>query len=97
MRRTGSNTSFTAKIQHVDADSNVTDISSTLTSTTGTIEDYVWTFELPLTKTIFKKGDHLRLLITLPDSGTPGSAIWFDPKGANAEPFKLLIPFDLDL
>lgn len=99
LRRTGADTNFTAKISHVNgATAVVTDISSTITSTTSaTADGYVWAFPLPLTTTRLNVGDQLRLTIVLPDSGTPGSAIWCDPKGASAEPFKLLIPFDLEL
>jgi len=97
--------SMKVKVQHVRG-AVVTDISSEITSQTFTTgSDIVFRrnvqVPIPLTTTNIKKGDIIRLLITnTGSSGAPRTTrIGFCPisTDANYLPFKLLLPFRIDL
>lgn len=94
LEKTGANFSFTATIAKVDKNAVVTNISSTITSDTASVDAHAFNLKVPLTKTQFGKGDKIR--VTLVMSGA-GSKVWADPVGTNGLPAKVLIPFDVRL
>ena len=80
------NGTVTAKLQHYDG-STATDISSAIITSTIT-NGNTFTMLLPLTEKLFRAGDNIRLILTL-SAGHVSSTV--------ANPFKLNIPFKLDI
>ena len=110
--RTAKGTAFISGTFDVIADANIvmtarivkwdgsteTNISSVVTSQTETATGIrAFLFALPLTQTIIKKGDLLRVTITVTEGGN--SVVHADPlaSATDSQPLRLLMPFKLDL
>ncbi len=104
----GQNQSFSAQVQKWDG-SSATDLSSEITTPTftGSNTQTVASLELPLTQTIIKVGEQLRLIVKIIANGV-SCFIGHDPKnrdGANMSPstantttiLTLFMPFDIDI
>ena len=94
---TASSVSPTVTFQHVDASSNVTNISSAITGSGSDQNGYVYNFPVVLTKKLFKKGETLRVLFSHPTASN--SDIACDPSGEyqSAQPMQFHVPFKIDL
>tara|TARA_R100001530_G_scaffold74586_1_gene52508 strand:- start:10 stop:585 length:576 start_codon:yes stop_codon:yes gene_type:complete len=86
----------TVQVQKV-SNSVVTNVSAVITGPTQATNAYVYNMDIPLTKTHFKKGDILRVVVT--HNTAADTDINCDPSGEryNALPLQFHIPFDLDL
>ncbi|KKN36389.1 hypothetical protein LCGC14_0774270 [marine sediment metagenome] len=93
------------EIFHVDS-SGETSIVSAVTTDEITENPRMYLFKMPLTEKLFKKGDILRIKLTL--SGTAGGVVYVGTDSGNAQQetaiqtlstteMQLLIPFKLDL
>ena len=92
LEKAGNNMNMTITFKKVSA--ATTSISSAIVSPTGDADGYIFNVPVPLTETVFAAGDTLRVTIT--PSGV-GSKIWADPSASTGLPFKVLVPFKLDL
>ena len=70
-----------------------TSISSEATSPTFTASGQFF-IPIPLTETVFKRGDLLRASITITGAS---NYVGLDPSGVSEEPLKLIVPFNLNL
>ena len=91
----GNNVSCTATILKFDGSTETT-IGATITSQTetATSTERGILLEIPLTQTLIKKGELLRLTITVTSAGG-ASGVHADPLGSQGQPLKLLMPFKL--
>ena len=91
----GNNISCTATILKFDGSTETT-IGSTITSQTetSTSNERGVLLKIPLTETLIKKGELLRLTITVATAGGI-SGLHADPLGTEGQPLKLLIPFKI--
>ena len=91
----GLSVSCTATILKFDG-STETVIGATITSQTeaSTSNERGVLLEIPLTETLIKKGELLRLTITVTTQGGI-SGLHADPLGSDGQPLKLLIPFKI--
>ena len=93
----GNNVSCTATIKKYDGSTETT-IGATITSQTeesaGAERGIL--LPIPLTETIIKQGELLRLTVTVTSAGGQ-SGVHADPLGSSGQPLKLLMPFKLDL
>mgnify|MGYP003132407151 CR=1 FL=1 len=105
---TASIVAVTARLQKWDG-STATSISSVITSSsfsaTGAIPDKMVLLQLPLTQTIIKKGENLRLLVTFETNSNISADIGHDPRGRSegsigtnaVSTMKISIPFRIDI
>ena len=93
----GNSVYCTAKMQKVNLDTSVTDISSTITSQTVTAKAGL-NLQIPLTQTVFKKGETLRLYISVV-CNNDASGLIIDPTHifVTNNTLKLNVPFRIDL
>ena len=83
--------------------SSETNVSGVITSETNSVTKEIL-ISMPLTKTVFAAGDILRLTIDFNGSNT-GQGIGIDPSGQSTntggslalQPFKITVPFKLDI
>ena len=105
---TASIIAVTAKLQKYDGTS-ATDISGVITSAafsaTSAIPDKMMLLQLPLTQTLIKKGENLRLLVTFETNSAISADIGHDPRGRSeggigtfaVSTMTIKIPFKIDI
>jgi len=91
----GNHMALTVTAQKWDG-TTATNISSAVDSTASTGTAYGVCMPIPLTETVFKKGEILRIVVTTTNAA--GTYLDCDPTGANGSaPLKVLVPFKLEL